>query len=201
MVETDAAAFARQLRQDGIEAARAEAADIINEARAQAAEIVQHAREAAGKTREEALSEIERDRQRFSAEIRLLARDTMLSVKRDIERLAVRLLKPRIGAALATEDVVRAAVLALISEPPPGKEWEIGVGPRVGKELVEAVVGDLFKGGEAPVALREELHRTGLEFRAVSWGEVFELSEESVADAFRQVMSPELSRLLESLKD
>jgi cell division septum initiation protein DivIVA len=88
MVETDAAAFARQLRQDGIEAARAEAADIIKEARAQAAEIVQHAREAAGKTREEALSEIERDRQRFSAEIRLLARDTMLSVKRDIERLA-----------------------------------------------------------------------------------------------------------------
>ena len=198
-MDTDVAAFARQLKQDGIEAARAEAARILEEARAQAGEILQQAEAAAAKTRADALASIERERQRFSAEIRLAARDTLLSVRRDIEHVAARLLRARIGDALATDEVVRAAIVELIRDPPPGKTWEISVGPRIGKALAEAVVNDLFKGREAPVALREELHRTGLEFRASGEGEVLELSEESVAEAFRRIMSPELNRLIDSL--
>lgn len=200
MAETDAAAFARQLKEDGIEAARAEAANILSEARAQAAEILQQAQAAAGKTRAEALAAIERERQRFFTEIRLTARDTMLSVRQDIERVAAHLLRMKISEALATDEVVRTAIVELIKDPPPGKEWEISFGPRVGKALVETVVNDLFKGREASIALREELHRTGLEFRAGGGGEVLELSEESVAEAFRQIMSPELNRLIDSLQ-
>jgi len=200
VAETDVAAFARQLKEDGIEAARAEAANILNEARAQAAEILQHAQAAAVKTRADALAAIERERQRFAAEIRLTARDTMLSVRQDIERVAAHLLRIKIGEALATDEVVRTAIVELIKDPPPGKEWEISFGPRVGKTLVEMVVNDLFKGREAAITLREELHRTGLEFRASGEGEVLELSEESVAAAFRQIMSPELNRLIDSLQ-
>jgi len=198
-VDTDVAAFARQLKQDGIEAARAEAARILEEARAQAGGILQQAEAAAAKTQADALASIERERQRFFAEIRLAARDTLLSVRRDIEHVAARLLRTRIGDALATDEVVRAAIVELIKDPPPGKQWEISFGPRVGKALVEAVVNDLFKGREASIALREELHRTGLEFRASGEGEVLELSEESVAEAFRRIMSPELNRLIDSL--
>ena len=198
-MDTDVAAFARQLKQDGIEAARAEAARILEEARAQAGGVLQQAEAAAAKTQADALASIERERQRFSAEIRLAARDTLLSVRRDIEHVAARLLRARIGDALATDEVVRAAVVELIKDPPPGKQWEISFGPRVGKALVEAVVNDLFKGREAAVVLREELHRTGLEFRASGEGEVLELSEESVAEAFRRIMSPELNRLIDSL--
>ena len=47
------------------------------------------------------------------------------------------------------------------------------------------------------MTLVEEFRRSGLEFRSGA-GEVLELSEESVTELFRRLMSPELSRLLDS---
>ena len=197
-METDVAAFARQLKQDGIDAARAEAAGILDEARAQAAEIVQQAQAAAEKSScGTPASEIESQRQRQAVEIRLAARDAMLKVKEEIERVALLLLRQPIGEALAADEVVRAAIVELVQNSAPGQEWEIRVGPRIGKALVQAAVNDLFKGREAAVTLVEEFRRSGLEFRSGA-GEVLELSEESVAEVFRRLMSPELSRLVDS---
>lgn len=200
-MDTDVAAFARQLRQDGIDAARADAEGILTEARGQAEAILQQARAAAEAARAEAEAGIVRERQRFAVEIGMAARDTMLQVRQQIERVVMRLLRARIADALAADEVVRAAVLEVIRNPAPGGAWEIGIGPRIGKALVAAAINDLFKGREASVALIDEFGRTGLEFRAVGGGEVLELSEESVAEAFRQLLSPELGRLIDSLPD
>lgn len=195
-METDVAAFAKLLKQDGIDAARAEAATLLDEARAQATMILQQAGAAAEKVLRDAQSEIENQRQRQAVEIRLVARDTMLKVKEEIERVALLLRQP-IGEALATDEVVRAAIVELARNSAPGQAWEIRVGPRIGKDLVQAAVNDLFKGREAAAILIEELRRSGLEFRSGA-GEVLELSEESVTEVFQRLMSPELSRLLDS---
>jgi len=196
-METDVAAFAKLLKQDGIDAARAEASGILDEARAQAAEIKLQAKAAADKLLRDAKSEIESQRQRQAVEIRLVARDTMLKVKEEIERVALLLLRQPIGEALSADEVVRAAIVELVRNSAPGQEWEIRVGPRIGKALVQAAVNDLFKGREAAVTLVEEFRRSGLEFRTGA-GEVLELSEESVTEVFRRLISPELSRLLDS---
>jgi len=196
-METDVAAFARQLKQDGLDAARAEASRILDETRAQAAEILQQARAAAEKLLRDAQSEIESHSRRQAVEIRLVARDTMLKVKEEIERVALLLLRQPIGEALAADEVVRAAIVEMVQSGVPGQEWEIRVGPRIGRALVQATVSDLFKGREAAATLVEEFRRSGLEFRSGA-GEVLELSEESVAEVFRRLMSPELSRLLDS---
>lgn len=196
-METDVAAFAKLLKQDGIDAARTEASMILEEARARAAEIVQQAQAAAEKVLRDTQSEIDSQRQRQAVEIRLVARDTMLRVKEEIERVALLLLRQPIGEALAANEVVRAAIVELARNSAPGQEWEIRVGPKIGKALVQAAVNDLFKGREAAVTLVEEFRKSGLEFRTGA-GEVLELSEESVAAVFRRLMSPELSRLLDS---
>ena len=196
-METDVAAFAKLLKQDGIDAARAEASGILDEARAQSAEIKLQAKAAADKLLRDAKSEIESQRQRQAVEIRLVARDTMLKVKEEIERVALLLLRQPIGEALSADEVVRAAIVELVRNSAPGQEWEIRVGPRIGKALVQAAVNDLFKGREAAVTLVEEFRRSGLEFRTGA-GEVLELSEESVTEVFRRLISPELSRLLDS---
>jgi V/A-type H+-transporting ATPase subunit E len=201
VVDTDVAAFARQLRQDGIEAARAEAERILAEARGQAAGILQEAGAAAEKAQGEARAEIERERRRFAAEIGMAARDAMLQVRQQIEQVVLRLLRAKIADALATDEVVRTAVSELIRNPAPGSAWEIAFGPRIGRDLVAAAVSDLFKGREATVALVEEFGRSGLEFRSAGGAEVLELSEESVAEAFRRMLSPELTRLIDSLPD
>ncbi len=196
-METDVASFAKQLKQDGIDAARAEAAAILEEARAQATAIQQQARAAAEKILRDTRSEIESQRQRQAVEIQLVARDTMLRVRDEIERVAQLLLRQTIGKALAADEVVRAAIVEMIRSSVPGQEWEIRVGPGIGKALVQAAVNDLFKGREGAVTLVEEFGKSGLEFRSGS-GEVLELSEESVAEVFRRLMSPELGRLLDS---
>jgi len=196
-METDVAAFAKLLKQDGIDAARAEASGILDEARTRAAEIVRQAQAAAGKVLRDAESASESQRQRQAVEIRLVARDTMLKVKEEIERVALLLLRQPIAEALTADEVVRAAIVELVQNSASGQEWEIRVGPRIGKALVQATVNDLFKGREAAATLIEEFRRSGLEFRSGA-GEVLELSEESVTDLFRRLMSPELSRLLDS---
>ena len=199
-METDVAAFAKLLKQDGIDAARAESSGILDEARTHAAEIVRQAQAAAGKVLRDAESESERQRGRQAVEIRLVARDTMLKVKEEIERVALLLLRQPIAEALATDEIVRAAIVELVQNSASGQEWEIRVGPRIGKALAQATVNDLFKGREAAVTLIEEFRRSGLEFRSGA-GEVLELSEESVTDLFRRLMSPELSRIVDSRPD
>jgi vacuolar-type H+-ATPase subunit H len=196
-METDVAAFAKLLKQDGIDAARAEAAVILDEARSRAAEIVRQAQAVAGKIMRDAESASESQRQRQAVEIRLVARDAMLKVKEEIERVALLLLRQPIAEALAADEVVRAAIVGLVQNSASGQEWEIRVGPRIGKALVQATVNDLFKGRAAAATFVDELRRSGLEFRTGA-GEVLELSEESVAELFRRLMSPELSRLVDS---
>jgi V/A-type H+-transporting ATPase subunit E len=198
-VNTDVAAFARQLRQDGVDAAKADAERILAEARSEADEIKKQGLEAAAVARAEAQAGIESARQRFAAEIGMAARDAMLQTRQEIERVVMRLLQAKISGALATDEVVRTAIVELIRNPPAGGAWEIGVGPRIGKALVEAAVSDVFKGREAAVAVMEEFGGAGLEFRTVGGSEVLELSEESVAEAFRRMLSPELNRLIDSL--
>lgn len=197
-MDTDIAAFAKQLKQDGVDAARAEADAILAEARARAAAILEKARADAEAAQAAAQAAIEGERRRFAIEIQMLARDTVIQTRQQIERVVMRLLQARIGDALATDAIVRTALVELIGSARPGSEWEVAVGPRIGKALVEAAVSDLFKGREASIALVEEFGRTGLEFRTAGGAEALELSEESVAEAFRQMMSPELSRLIDS---
>lgn len=199
-METDVAAFARQLKQDGIDAARAEAAMILDKARAEAAEILQQARAAAERLLRESQAEVESRNRRQAVEMGLVARDTLLKVKEEIERVAMLLLRQPIGAALATDEVVRAAIVELVRGSAPGQEWEIRVGPKIGKALAQAAVDDLFKGRDAAVTLIEEFRKSGLEFRSGA-GEVMELSEESVAEQFRRLMSPELGRILDSRQE
>lgn len=196
-METDVAAFARQLKQDGLDAARVESSRVMDEARAQAAQIVQQARADAEKILRDARQEIERRHERQSVEIRLVARDAMLQVREEIERVALLLLRRPIGEALATDEVVRAAIVEVIRNSAQGQQWEIRVGPRIGKALAQAAVGDLFKGSDAVATLVEEFGRSGLEFRSGA-GEVLELSEESVTEVFGRLLSPELSRIVAS---
>ena len=197
-MDTDVAAFARQLRQDGIEASKADAERILAEAHARATEMQTQAQEAAAAFQAEARAAIGRERQRFAIELGMAARDTMLRTRQDIERVVMRLLRARIGGALAADDIVRKAIAELIGGAARGSAWEIAVGPGLGKALVDAAVSDLLKGREGAIAVVEEFGRSGLEFRAAEGGEVLELSEASVAEAFRRLISPELARIVDS---
>ena len=195
---TDVAAFAKQLREEGIEAAKQEAERIIAEAKAKAAQIVDEAKSSAAKLHQNAQEEIARKRQRSEAELKLVARDLILTVKGQIEQVAAGLLREKVAKALSTEEVVKASLIELMKNQSTGKEWEMTLGTTVGQPLAQAVVGDLFQTTGASVKLSEGFKKAGFQLKGLGGTEVVEVSDESITEAFRRLLSPELQKILDS---
>lgn len=195
---TDVAAFAKQLKEEGIDAARQEAERIIAEAQAKAAQMIEEAKSSVQKIHQEAQEEIARQRQRSEAELKLVGRDLILNVKQQIEGVAVSLLREKVGKALSTEEVLRNALSELIKSQKTGKEWEVTLGPTIGQPLAQAVVEDLFKESEAQIRLADGFMKAGFQMKTAGGSEVIEISDESVTEAFRRLLSPELQKILDS---
>jgi len=195
---TDVAEFAKQLKEEGIEAARLEADKIIAEANAKAEQIIKEAKSSTQKMLQETEAEISRKFQRSEAELKLVARDLILNVKRQIEQVAQDLLKGKTAQLLSSEEVIRAALMELIKCQKTGKEWELALGPTVGEPLAQTVVDELFKSHEAQLKLTDGFKKSGFQLKTKAGTEVIEVSDDSIADAFRRLLSPELQKILDA---
>jgi len=193
---TDVAEFARQLREEGIDAARTEAEKVVAEARSKAEQITKEAKLSAQKMLEETEQDIARRFQRSEAELKLVARDLMLNVKRNIEHVAQDLLKEKTGKVLSSEEVIKSAILELVKSQKTGKEWELALGPAVGEPLAKVVVEELFNSEQAQLKLIDGFKKAGFQLKSKTGSEVIEVSEDSLADAFRRLLSPELQKIL-----
>lgn len=209
---TDIAAFAKQLKEDGIEAARQEADKILSDARDKASAMIAEAKAEADKFQRESQKELALRKQRMDAELKLVARDLIIEVKRKIEQIASFLLRDKVKSVLASEAVVKEAITALLKSHTDKGNWELNIGPTIGKKLAQSVVSDLFKGKEAGIQLAEGLKQTGFELKSLKQsgsgskksgkaavsetGEVIEVTEESVTEAFKLLMSQELAKIL-----
>ena len=193
---TDVAEFTKQLKEEGIEAARHEAEKILAEAHSKADQIIEDASAASQKMLQESEAEIYRRSQRSEAELKLVARDLILSVKRQIEEVAQDLLKSKTAALLSSDEVVKSALMELIKCQKTGQEWELALGPSVGESLAHAVVDDLFQSNRVHLKLTDSFKKVGFQLQRKTGTEVLEVSDESVAEAFRRLLSPELQRIL-----
>lgn len=194
---TDVAAFAKQLKEDGIEAAKAEASKINAEAKENANKIIADAKLEAEKILKDAESKIAQNKQRSEAEIQLSARDVMNSIKKNIEKVGLALLKEQTAEALNEKDVVTNAITELLKNQESGQAWEVSLGKKIAKPLANTVVS-LFKKNGAKAKLSEELNKSGFELKSDSGSEVIEVTEDSVTEAFKKLLSPELKKIIES---
>ena len=194
---TDVASFAKQLREDGIEAAKAEAANILADARKEAEKIINSAKAEATKVETEAQKQIAQNKNSSEAEMRLVARDVVIGLKKKIEDVGTALLSSKVGEALNDKDVLKNAVNELLKNQQTGKNWEVALGEKIAKPLADVVVASFRENG-ATAKLTQELKRIGFEAKVSGENEVFEVTEESVTDAFRKLLSPELKKLLEA---
>ncbi|HOY66256.1 MAG TPA: hypothetical protein PLP29_05155 [Candidatus Ozemobacteraceae bacterium] len=193
----DVATFTKQLREDGIEAARREAEKILADAKAKAEHEKEQAKAAARRLVQEGEAEAARHRQKVEAELRLAARDLILDVKKRLENLTRGLLQPVVAEKLSAADVVEASIKELLKTQKTGREWEVALGPVVGAKLTQAAVSDLFKTADGRARLGETLKTAGFTLRDAASGEVVELTEASVSEAFGRLIAPELRALLD----
>lgn len=191
------ASFAKQLREDGIEAAKAEAAKILADARKEAEKIITSAKAEATKVEKEAQNAIAQDKNSSEAEMRMVARDIIIGLKKKIEDVGMALLGSKVAEALADREVVRTAVIELLKTQQVGKNWEVALSEKIAKPLADVVVAS-FKEKGATAKLTSDLKKIGFEVRATGENEVFEVTEESVTESFRRLLSPELKKLLEA---
>lgn len=190
---TDVASFAKQLREDGIEAAKAQAAEILADARKEAEKIITSAKSEAAKAEKEAQNRIEQNRNSSESEMRLVARDVIIGIKKKIEDVGTALLNNKVAETLNQRDILKTAVTELLKNSQAGKAWEVSVA----KPLAEVVVA-AFRENGATARLASELKRAGFEARIAGDSEVFEVTEESVTESFRKLLSPELKKILEA---
>lgn len=192
---TDVASFAKQLKEDGIEAAKAEAAKILEEAQKKADKIINAAKAESDKLEKETQTRIQQNRTRSEDEMRLVARDLLINFRKKIEEVGVGLLQGQVAEALNSEDVIKTAITELLKEQSSGKNWEVSLSDKLGESLAQVVLS-MFKAKGADAKLGETLSKAGFEVR--HGNEVFEVTEDSITDSFKKLLSPALKKLLES---
>lgn len=192
---TDVASFAKQLKEDGIEAAKAEAAKILDEAQKKADKIINAAKAESDKLEKETQTRIQQNRTRSEDEMRLVARDLLISFRKKIEEVGVNLLQGQVAEALNDGEVIKTAITELLKEQSSGKNWEVSLSGKLGPNLAQVVV-NMFKAKGAEAKLGEALLKAGFEVR--HGNEVFEITEDSITESFKKLLSPELKKLLES---
>ena len=196
-MSTDVATFAKQLKEDGIDAAKAEADKIISEAKQSADKIISDAKNKAEQMLKDSENKIAQKNQRAEAEIQLSARDTMGSVKKSIEKVGTALLQEKTKEVLNEKEIIKDAISELLKHQESGQAWEISLGKKIAKPLADTVVA-LFKQNGASVKLSKELTKAGFELKVASSNEVIELTDESITESFKKLFSPELKKIIES---
>ncbi len=190
---TDIASFAKQLKEEGIEAAKAEASKIIGEAEKKAEKILNQAKLDSEKLEKDTQTRIAQNRARSEDEVRLVVRDLILNFKKQVEDVGVDLLKGKIAKALKEEDIVKSAVKDFLKNKDKKIDWEVSFSKDYSEKLAKEVVG-MFKGNDAKVG--EALSKVGFEIKQDN--EVFEVTEDSITASFRELLSPALKKLLET---
>ena len=193
----DIASFAKQLKEEGVEAAKIEAKKIKTEATAEAEKIINNARNEASRLEKEAQANIQQSRQRSEDEMRLVARDLLNTFRKKIEEVGCKLLKVKVAESINSTEVVQTAVVELLKNQQSGQKWEVALGDKISKSLADVVLSS-FKERGAIAELSGELSKVGFEVKQLGNNEVFEVSEDSVTESFKKFLSPELKKLLEA---
>ena len=194
---TDVASFAKQLREDGIEAAKEEAAKILADARKEAEKIITAAKSEASKAEKEAQNRISQNKDASKSEMRMVERDIIIGLKKKIEEIGTALLKNKVAETLNSEEILKVSVTELLKNQNNGKGWEVALSEKIAEPLANVVIAT-FKENGATAKLTAGLKKAGFEARADGENVVFEVTDESVTETFRKLLSPELKKMLEA---
>lgn len=192
---TDVAAFAKVLREEGIEAAKAEAAKILEEAQKKADKIIGSAKSEAEKLEKEANDQILQNKARAEDEMRLASRDLLISFRKQIEEVGNSLFQEKVAEVLNSDEIIRTAVVELLKNQDTKGDWEVSFSNKISEPIATSILA-MFRSQGAQARLGKALSKSGFEVKHGS--EVFEITEESVAESFKKLLSPAFKKLLEA---
>ena len=102
-----------------------------------------------------------------------------------------------VAESLNDKEIIKVAITELMKNQQSGKNWEVSLSEKVAKPLADVVVAS-FRDNGAVAKLVTGLKKAGFEAHITGENEVFEVTDESITESFRKLLSPELKKLLEA---
>jgi V/A-type H+/Na+-transporting ATPase subunit E len=201
----DLEGFVAKLHADGVAAGRAEAERLVEAARVEAAELRRQAAEGAEAILAAADVEARRVAERTRAELRLAARDTLLSLRaaltRALEAVVRRALEPPLRDPAVLETLLAHLVTEYARADAAGvRRIEIRVEGPLAERVRTATLQELARGlsgGKVDVDVEGILTEAGFVYRVD--GAHVDMTLASVADVVRDVVRPGLQHMLDAV--
>jgi len=188
--------FVEKLKTEGVDAGKKEAERISAEAKAEADAIVARAKEEAARLVAGAKAEAEQERQRGKTELELASRDAMLKLRDAVTKVVEAMLARASSQAVEDPAWIQKTLGDLVRLWAEGEQkGEDGLSVHVNEKTRAQLVDWALKAAPA-LALKNGLTQAG--FAWEDKGGVVEVTAESITATLRELVSPELQRLVDA---
>jgi V/A-type H+-transporting ATPase subunit E len=188
-----------RLRKDGVEAGESEKQRILRETEAEAATLLADAKKRAEEIVAAAESEARAKKKQLDSELNLAARDFALRFAERVKRQIIQpLVRGRVDEALASPDVLKAAITELVREKTGGAK--ISVSPETQNRLDSFFQNELRRlldGGTIEVASESGLSGFRLQRQGESF--IWDVTGEAIAGELATLVEPTLRKHLQLL--
>lgn len=187
----------KKIKEEGVGAADKKAAEILDKTKKEADNILEKARNDADKIREDAEKNAKKLLENAEASIRQAARDTILSLKKQLNKLFDRLLKQKLDDKL-DEELLRDMILTLMDSWAKGKDVSVRVGKTDADKLISLIMKELKKEAQKGIDIKLD-KKVSFGFRIGLKGEdlTYDFTDDALLESLRFFLNPKLSELLD----
>ena len=185
-----------KIKTEGVVAAQSKAKEIEDQARKNAQKIVDDAEGKAKKIILDAKEEIKKNQESTEVALRQSSRDTILSLKKEIDKLLTKVISFQIKDALTTDQTAKI-LNSLVSKAADAKGIQIHVSPEDLAQLQNGALAGLQKELKKPIKLQASSD-IGKGF-TISFDEgksIFDFTSEGLAEYLSTFLNPRVSELL-----
>lgn len=190
--------FIEKIKQDGVDAGRAEGEKIKGEAGKEAEKIIAEAKTQAEKIIEEAKEQAKQIISQGKTDLSLAARDVLLSLRADVQKTVAKLLQSncenRLNDPNFLGDLIKSVVGQYVQADALGKNPTVIVEDGILPILRDSILAELSN--QNGVALLSGLKGVGFDF--ISANGTLEVTDSSIAEVLRKYVSTELQEIMRS---
>lgn len=189
-----------KIRKDGVEEARKIATEIIDKAQQKATSIINQANAESEAIVKQAEAQAQKLKSNTEGSLRQAARDLVLALREQINKLFDKILKRKISEELSPE-YLKELILLLVSKwsPKEGEVIEVLVAKNEQKKLVDLIFSQIKKEARDRIELKvskavSKGFRIGIKGDAAH----YDFTDESILESLKVFLNPAISAMLDS---
>jgi V/A-type H+/Na+-transporting ATPase subunit E len=199
-MEVDLQGLIEKIKSEGIEKAKEEAAGIISKAKEEAAGIISKAKEESEEIKKTGHRQAEAKQAKAEKAVNQAVRDVILNVRQKIQAIFDRVLKEQVSQSLSPENMAQIIKSFVDSWKEDKKQ---GLEVLINKQDKDKLKAALFSGvkkeaqKEIDIKITQNINKG---FRVGLKGEHthYDFSDESITEALKEFLSPEIREMLDS---